>query len=106
MGSGNDDPESGTDDASDDRIRVWLVERTFSDDELNLIILVYATTDGRRYLRKERALPSFSGPGRATYAAVDARPSNLGTVADETTRERYATEAQRMAAAHAPDDTV
>lgn len=106
MRSRDDDPGSGAGDAPEDRVRVWLVERTFSDDELNLIILVYATTDGRRYLRKERALPSFSGPGRPTYAAVDARPSNLGEVADEATRERYATEARRMAAAHDPDETV
>jgi hypothetical protein len=61
-------------DGSDDAVRVWLVERTYSDDEQNLIILVYATTDGERYLRKERALTS-SGDDRPTTAAIDARPA-------------------------------
>ncbi|PSQ47097.1 hypothetical protein BRD15_07650, partial [Halobacteriales archaeon SW_6_65_15] len=65
-------------DGSDDAVRVWLVERTYSDDEQNLIILVYATTDGERYLRKERALTS-SGDDRPTTAAIDASPGNLGT---------------------------
>jgi predicted transcriptional regulator len=45
----------------DDTLRTWLVERTFSDDEQNLIILVYATPDGEQYLRKERAVTSFTG---------------------------------------------
>ena len=57
---------------ADDEIRAWLVERTFSDDEQNLVILVYATTDGERYLRKERALTSFAGPG---YVRDDPRSS-------------------------------
>jgi len=38
----------------DEVVRVWPVERTYSDDELNLIILTYATLDGHRYFRKER----------------------------------------------------
>ncbi|MFP4590868.1 MAG: hypothetical protein ACLFMX_02785 [Halobacteriales archaeon] len=89
----------------DDLVRVWLVERTFSDDELNLVILVYATTDGRRYFRKERAL---SGPRdeRVTTAALDVPAHNLGPVLEEAERERYAAEATRMAAEHDPDDPV
>ena len=54
--------------SSDGDVRVWLVERTYSDDEQNIIILTYATTDGKQYFRKERALTSFSG-GRETTAA-------------------------------------
>ncbi|MFW6449199.1 MAG: hypothetical protein ACOC0X_06620 [Halobacteriota archaeon] len=90
---------------ADETERVWLVERTFSDDELNLVILVYATTDGRRYFRKERAL---SGPNdvRETTAALDVPEHNLGPVLDEDERERYADEASRMAEAHDPDDPV
>jgi hypothetical protein len=87
-------------------VRCWLVERTYSEDELNLIILTYATPDGERYFRKERALPSFTGPARTTTAAVDAEPSNLGDVSDPDERERYATEAKRMREAHDPDDAV
>lgn len=89
----------------DEPIRVWLVERTYSDDELNVIILIYATTDGRYYHRKERALTSFSDR-RATPAAVEVPRHNLGVVTDEDERRRYAAEAARMAAAHAPDDAV
>jgi hypothetical protein len=90
---------------SDDSVRVWLVERTFSDDEQNIIILVYATPDGRRYFRKERALTSFQDH-RDTTAAVDVDPDNLGTVDDTDERERYADAAGRMAADHDPDDVV
>jgi hypothetical protein len=89
----------------DGPVRVWLVERTYSDDEQNLIILTYATPDGRRYYRKERALTSFTDV-RDTTAAVDAAPENLGHVDDPETRERYAAEAARMAKRHDPEDVV
>lgn len=88
-----------------DGVRVWLMERTYSDDEQNLIILTYATTDGERYFRKERALTSF-GDVRDTTAAVDADPDNLGTVDDADQREQYAAEAKRMAEVHDPDDVI
>jgi hypothetical protein len=89
----------------DDRVRVWLVERSYSDDEQNVVILVYATPDGSRYFRKERALTSFTDV-RDTTAAVEAEPQNLGDVDDPDLQERYATEAARMAASHDPDDLV
>jgi hypothetical protein len=92
-------------DDPDDTVRVWLVERTYSDDEQNLIILTYATPDGERYFRKERALTSFTDR-RDTTAAVDARPENLGAVDDTELRTRYAAEARRMADEHAPDDVI
>jgi len=88
-----------------DHVRVWLVERTYSDDEQNIIILTYATPDGSRYFRKERALTSFSDE-RDTTAAVDADPSNLGHVDDPELQEQYAAEAARMATAHDPDDRI
>ena len=89
----------------DDDVRVWLVERTYSDDEQNLIILTYATPDGKQYYRKERALTSFTDV-RDTTAAVDAEPDNLGTVDDPERQEQYATEAQRMQKVHDPDDVI
>ncbi|ELY64653.1 hypothetical protein [Natronococcus jeotgali] len=92
-------------DDSDDGVRVWLVERTYSDDEQNLIILTYATPDGQRYFRKERALTSFTDV-RDTTAAVDADPGNLGSVDEEDLQEQYAAEAQRMRNAHDPDDVI
>jgi len=88
-----------------DGVRVWLVERTYSDDEQNLIVLTYATPDGRRYYRKERALTSFTDV-RDTTAAVDADPDNLGAVDDPDLRERYAAEARRMRDDHDPDDVI
>ena len=91
--------------ADDDAVRVWLVERTYSDDEQNLIILTYATPDGERYFRKERALTSF-GDRRETTAAVDAPPNNLGAVDDPDLRAQYADEAERMAETHEPDDVI
>jgi hypothetical protein len=90
---------------TDDPVRVWLVERTYSDDEQNLIILTYATPAGTRYFRKERALTSFADD-RPTRAAVDADPQNLGDVDDSDLREQYAAEARRMRGAHDPDDAV
>ena len=91
---------------TDDTVRIWLVERTYSDDEQNLIILTYATPDGEHDFRKERALPSFSGSGRETTAALDANSGNLGDVGDPELRERYAREASRMADEHDPDDGI
>ncbi len=86
-------------------VRVWLVERTYSDDEQNLIILTYATPDGERYFRKERALTSFTDTARETTAAVDVDPDNLGVVDDEF-QTQYAAEARRMADRHDPDDPI
>lgn len=97
--------ESGGESESGEVVRVWLVERTYSDDEQNMIILTYATTDGERYFRKERALTSFTDV-RDTTAAVDAEPGNLGAVDDEALREQYAAEAKRMAERHDPDDVI
>jgi hypothetical protein len=97
-----DETKSGP--ATDD-VRMWLVERTYSDDEQNVVILTYATPDGERYFRRERALTSFSD-ARDTTAAVDAAPSNVGTVGDPADRERYAAEATRLARAHDPDDVI
>jgi hypothetical protein len=90
---------------SGEAVQVWLVERTYSDDEQNLIILTYATPDGDRYFRKERALTSYTDT-RGTTAAVDADPENLGTVEDEELQRRYAAEAERMAASHGPDEQI
>lgn len=91
---------------NDDTVQVWLVERTYSDDEQNLIILTYATEDGEQYYRKERALTSFTGSARETTAAVEVDPDNLGPVDDEARREQYAAEAKRMAEIHDPDDPI
>jgi hypothetical protein len=87
-------------------VRVWLVERTYSDDEQNLIILVYATPDGTREFRKERALTSFTGPARETPVSLRVDPDNLASVGDPDRIERFAGEAARMADKHDADDTL
>jgi hypothetical protein len=86
------------------KVRAWLVERTYSDDEQNLIILTYATPDGQRYYRKERALTSFTDT-RETTAAVEVEPENLGRT-EPGRVEQYAAEAERMADAHDPQDAI
>lgn len=93
-------------DTDTDSVRVWLVERTYSDDEQNIIILTYATPDGAHSFRKERALTSYTGSSRETTAAADVDPKNLSAVDDEELRERYASEADRMANKHDPDDAI
>jgi hypothetical protein len=100
-----DATDPASDGAGDERVRVWLVERTYSDDEQNLIISTYATSDGRRYYRQERALTTFSGTDRGTPVAREVDTSNLGE-ADPEERDRYAAEATRMAEKHDPDDRL
>lgn len=81
--------------------QVWLVERTYTDRDL--VVLVYATPDGRRSLRKELASTMLA---RTTVtAAVEAEPSDLGAV-EPGTRERYAAEVRRVRADHDPDDPI
>jgi hypothetical protein len=92
-------------DTSDDTVRVWLVDRTYSDDEQNMIIITYATPDGTQYFRKERALTSFDDV-RDTTAAVEAEPENLGAVTDPDQQARYAAEVTRMRDANDPDDII
>jgi hypothetical protein len=91
--------------ADDGKVRVWLVERTYSDDEQNLIILEYATIDGERYMRKERALTSFDDV-RETTAAIDVDPGNVAPVKDDGLRERYAAEAERISQRYEPEESV
>lgn len=86
-------------------VRVWLVERTFSDDEQNIVITTYATPDGARDYRQERALTTFTGTDSGTPVARDVDPTNLGETT-EAERERYAAEAARMAERYDPDDCL
>lgn len=81
--------------------RVWLVDRTYSDK--GMVNVVYATTDGDRYLRKqlsERLLMR-----RDVTAGLDVDPDRLEP-APEADRERFAAEATRMCEEHDPDEAV
>ncbi len=82
--------------------RLWLVERSY--DDRNLISFVYATVDGEYQLRKELSMTLLQQRGPQT-AAIEADDDQLSTV-DESDRERFATEAQKMAAKHEPDDEI
>jgi hypothetical protein len=86
--------------------QVWMVERTFSADSPHILVIVYATPDGERYLRKERAYNRFGGNAPEVTAAIDASPEELVAVEDSERRERYAQEAGRMMDRHDPGDAV
>ena len=86
--------------------RLWMVERTFSEDSPHILVIVYATPDGEQYLQKERAYNRFGGNAPEVTAAIEATPEDLAPVSDEERRERYANEAARMMERHDPDDPV
>jgi predicted transcriptional regulator len=86
--------------------RVWMVERTFSADSPHILVLVYATPDGSRYLQKERAFNRFGGRAPEVTAAIEVEGDDLTPVEDADRRERYAAEAARMCERHDPDDAV
>lgn len=82
--------------------RCWLVERDYWDK--NLVTLVYATPDGDRQLTSQRSTTMLRN--KPVTAAVDVPDEDLEPVDDEADRERYAREAERMAAQYDPDDEV
>jgi hypothetical protein len=86
--------------------RVWMVSRTFSADSPHILVIVYATPDGERYLQKERAYNRFGGNAPEVTAAIEADPEELAPVDDDETRERYRNEAERMRERHDPDNAV
>ena len=84
-----------------------MVERTYSEDSPNILVIVYATPDGERYLQKEWAYNRYGAGGAPTVtAAVDVPDDRPKPVMEEERRDRYASEAQRMAERHDPDDPV
>ena len=103
MQAGDDNGSNGTADSR----RVWMVERTYSSDSPNILVIVYATPDGEQYLQKEWEFNRF-GAGRApeVTAAIEADVADLNPVEDADRREQYATEAERMQERHEPDDPV
>jgi hypothetical protein len=82
--------------------RVWLVEREYSDK--GLLTLVYATRDGERYLQSNRSSNMLRG--KNVTAAKEADPDRLESVEDPDLRERYAAEADRVAANNDPGDAI
>jgi len=85
-----------------DTERLWLVERDYNDK--GLVTIVYATADGERFRQSHRSSQMLSRKG--VTAATTADPDSLEPVEDSARQERYASEAQRMAEQHDPDDEV
>ncbi len=86
---------------SEETVRCWLVDRVSRDE--NLVTLVYATPDGERYLTKQL---SFRLLSRREVTAAREVPIEKLEETPDVDRERYATQAQSMAAEHHPDDPV
>ncbi|MFB6097400.1 MAG: hypothetical protein ABEJ74_08430 [Haloferacaceae archaeon] len=102
-----DGPQGMGEAVAPDETRVWMVERTYSADSPNILVIVYATPDGSQYVQKEWAFNRHgAGDAPRVTAAVDVATDRLDPVDGAETRDRYATEAQRMAEKHDPDDVV
>ncbi|MFC4989553.1 hypothetical protein [Saliphagus infecundisoli] len=87
----------------DEDVQCWLVERAF--DDRNLVTTVYATPDGDRFHRRERSAAAMRAGDEVT-AGKRISEDDLEAVTDDDRRERYAEEAARVAADHAPDDPI
>lgn len=83
-------------------VRVWLVERDY--DDKGLVKLVYATPDGNAHLTRELSQQMLRRSPVTAAMTVDR--DRLEPVVDTETRDRYDAEADRMIAAHEPDDEV
>ena len=83
-------------------VRCWLVERDVGDEDV--VTLVYATTDGERFFKRQLASNMLFTMDVTAGLAVPVE--DLEPVRDEADRERYAREAQRVATAHDPADVV
>ena len=82
--------------------RLWLVERTYTDRDL--VVLVYATPDGRWRYRRELS-PSMVGRTTVT-AATEVDANDLEAVDDPETRRRYAEEVDRVRESHDPNESI
>jgi hypothetical protein len=86
---------------ADDIVRVWLVAREYEHEDM--VTLVYATPDGERAVFQQRSTQMLFDS--TVTAGLDVETDRLEAV-DPEDRERYATEADRMAEKHDPDEEV
>jgi hypothetical protein len=103
--TGEERPDAAESDEPQTR-QLWMVERTYSSDSPNILVIVYATPDGSQYLQQERAHHGFARSAPTVTAAIEAPEERLAPVDDLAERERYATEAEWMREHHDPDDSV
>ena len=85
-----------------DTERLWLVERDYGDE--SLVELVYATPDGSQCVIKHFSVQLLRA--KEITAAIDVERKKLETVGDEATRERYATEIERVRERYGPDERI
>jgi hypothetical protein len=103
--TGEERPDAAESDETRTR-QLWMVERTYSSDSPNILVIVYATPDGSQYLQQERAHHGFARSAPTVTAAIEAPEERLAPVDDPAERDRYATEAEWMREHHDPDDSV
>lgn len=94
MAAGDRNSETATE-------RVWLVDRDYTDK--GMVTIVYASTDGER--RLQRQLSERMLVRSDVTAGQDVETDRLEPT-PESERERYATEAVRMAEKYEPADAV
>ncbi|AFZ72915.1 hypothetical protein [Natronobacterium gregoryi] len=82
--------------------RCWLVERDY--DDKGLVTLTYATADGEHVYRRE--LAASAATNSKVTAAKSIEKDQLESVADEETRDRYATEVERTSERYEPDEPI
>jgi hypothetical protein len=87
---------------TEETVQVWLVERDYNDK--GLVTLVYATPDGERAVQQHKSSKMLTEQG--VTAATEIDPERLRPVEDDDRRERYATEAARVADRNDPDDEI
>ena len=90
--------------STDDTVRCWLVERTYTDR--GLVDMVYATPDGSQHRRKQVSTTIMRQRGVGTTAAVDVDRDELEPVDGSETQKRYASEVERMREQYDPGDEV
>ena len=88
-----------------EEVRVWLVERAYSEEVQNMLELVYATPDGSRMLHLQKMLSSPHQADTIT-AARDIPDEKLEPVREKEEAERYAREADRMREKYEPGERV
>jgi len=89
----------------EDEVRVWLVQRAYSEEVQNMLELVYATPDGSRMLHLQKMLSTPRQADEIT-AARDVPSEKLEPVREEGEVSRYKREAERMKEKYEPDETV
>jgi len=83
-------------------MRLWLVSREY--DTRQTVTLTYASVNGRRSYTRQASIELLQR--KPITAAIDRDEADTDPVDDDELRDRYAAEADRMAADHDPDDEI